>query len=34
VGKIIDVKVHPDSDKLYIEQIDIGGEIRQILSGL
>lgn len=31
----MDVTRHPDSEKLYIEQIDIGGgEMRQILSGL
>ena len=25
---------HPESDKLYCEKIDIGGEIREIASGL
>jgi len=35
VGKIVDVKVLEGSDKLYIEQIDVGEEKpRQILSGL
>jgi methionyl-tRNA synthetase len=35
VGKIIDVKKHPDSDKLFIEQIDVGEENpRTIVSGL
>lgn len=35
VGKIVECKVHPDSDKLYVEQIDIGeGRLRTIGSGL
>lgn len=35
VGKIIDVKQHPEADKLYIESIDVGeDEPRQIISGL
>jgi len=34
VAKIIDVKKHPDASKLYIEQIDLGDEQRQIVSGL
>ena len=35
VGKIVDVWVHPESEKLYCEKIDIGnGEIREIASGL
>jgi methionyl-tRNA synthetase len=35
VGKIIDVKKHPEADRLYIEQVDLGGgETRQIVSGL
>jgi len=35
VGKIVDAKPHPDSDKLYVETIDLGEEQpRQILSGL
>ena len=35
VGKIIEAKKHPESDKLYIEQIDLGeGRIRTIGSGL
>jgi methionine--tRNA ligase beta chain len=35
VGKIIDAKPHPESDKLYIEQIDVGEDVeRPILSGL
>ena len=34
VGKIIDVQDHPNADKLYILKVDLGGEIRQIVSGI
>jgi len=35
VGKIIDATAHPDSDKLFVETIDLGEPTpRQILSGL
>ena len=35
VGKIVECTKHPESDKLYVEKIDIGeGEDRTILSGL
>lgn len=34
VAKIISVEKHPKADKLYIERIDVGGEERQIVSGL
>ncbi|KAK7689993.1 hypothetical protein QCA50_006635 [Cerrena zonata] len=36
VGKILDIKVHPDADGLYIEQIDFGEESgpRTVVSGL
>merc|ERR1712166_53003 len=35
VGKIVKVWKHPDSVKLYCEEVDIGGgEIRKIASGL
>eukprot|EP01117_Protostelium_nocturnum_P003780 TRINITY_DN15041_c0_g1_i1.p1 TRINITY_DN15041_c0_g1~~TRINITY_DN15041_c0_g1_i1.p1 ORF type:complete len:441 (+),score=205.49 TRINITY_DN15041_c0_g1_i1:88-1410(+) len=35
VGKIVDVKKHPDADALYVEQIDLGEEKpRQVVSGL
>lgn len=35
VGKIVDIKKHPESEKLFIEQIDLGeGEPRTIVSGL
>ena len=35
VGKIVKVWKHPESEKLYCEEVDIGGgEIRKIASGL
>lgn len=35
VGKIVEVKPHPDADGLYLEQIDVGEEKpRQVVSGL
>ena len=35
VGKLLEVWPHPESDKLYVEKIDLGeGTPRQILSGL
>ncbi|KAF8133668.1 hypothetical protein EV363DRAFT_1430225 [Boletus edulis] len=36
VGRILDVKKHPDADSLYIEQIDLGEETgpRTVVSGL
>ncbi|TFK74881.1 nucleic acid-binding protein [Pluteus cervinus] len=36
VGRIIDIKKHPDADGLYVEQIDIGEETgpRTVVSGL
>ncbi|KAF8319770.1 nucleic acid-binding protein [Clavulina sp. PMI_390] len=35
VGKIIEVKRHPDADGLYVEQIDVGeAEPRTVVSGL
>ncbi len=33
-GKIISVDDHPDADKLYILQVDIGTEKRQIVAGI
>ena len=32
--KIIEVKDHPDADKLYVLQIDLGAEKRQLVAGL
>jgi len=35
VGKIVEAKRHPEADRLYVEQIDLGeGSPRQIVSGL
>lgn len=35
IGKIIDIKVHPEADSLYIESIDVGeAQPRVIVSGL
>ena len=34
VGKIISCEKHPKADKLLVSQVDIGGEIRQIVSGI
>lgn len=37
VGKIVECTAHPESEKLYIEKIDLGegdGKIRTIVSGL
>lgn len=34
VAKIIDVKDHPDADKLTVMQIDLGTEKRQIVAGI
>lgn len=34
VARIEEVRKHPNADKLYIEKIDLGGEKRQIVSGL
>ncbi|EPY35101.1 tyrosyl-tRNA synthetase [Angomonas deanei] len=34
VGKFTNVRPHPDADRLYIEDMDIGSEVRTIVSGL
>ena len=34
VGKVIDVKNHPNADRLYILKVDLGNEVRQIVSGI
>ncbi len=34
VGEIIDVQDHPNADKLYILQVDIGKEQRTLVAGL
>lgn len=34
VGTVVECKKHPDADKLLVSKIDIGSEIRQIVSGI
>ncbi len=34
VGRIAKVEKHPKADKLYIQTVDLGNEMRQIVSGL
>ncbi len=34
VAKILDVKEHPNADKLYVLDIDLGNEKRQLVAGL
>ena len=34
VAKIIEIKEHPDAEKLYVLQIDLGKEKRQLVAGL
>ncbi|KEG07836.1 putative tyrosyl-tRNA synthetase [Trypanosoma grayi] len=34
VGRFINVKRHPDADRLYVEEMDLGSEKRTIVSGL
>lgn len=34
VGQIVEVAKHPESEKLYVLQVDLGNEKRQIVSGL
>lgn len=34
VGKVLSCEAHPDADKLYVLQVDLGFETRQIVSGL
>lgn len=34
VGKIIYVQDHPNADRLYILKVDLGNEVRQIVSGI
>ena len=34
VGQIIECEKHPKADKLLVSKIDIGGEIRQVVSGV
>ncbi|HYS99240.1 MAG TPA: methionine--tRNA ligase [Thermoplasmata archaeon] len=34
VAQIVDVKPHPNADKLYVLEVDLGGERRQIVAGV
>ena len=34
IAKIVDVKRHPNAEKLYVEKLDLGDEYRTIVSGL
>lgn len=34
VAKVVEVKDHPNADKLYVLNVDIAGEIRQIVAGI
>ncbi|WP_297495601.1 methionine--tRNA ligase [Thermococcus sp.] len=34
VGKIIEVKDHPNADRLYVVKVDIGDEVRTLVAGL
>ncbi len=34
VGKVLEIKDHPDADKLYVLQVDLGKEKRQLVAGL
>lgn len=34
VAQIISIREHPNADKLYIADIDIGGQVKQIIAGI
>ena len=34
VAKVVEVKEHPEADKLYVLQIDTGKETKQIVAGI
>ncbi|MDD5634894.1 MAG: methionine--tRNA ligase subunit beta [Candidatus Omnitrophica bacterium] len=34
IAKILDVKEHPNADRLYVLQIDVGGETKQVVAGI
>ena len=34
VGTIVECKAHPKADRLLVEQVDLGNEVRQIVSGI
>jgi methionyl-tRNA synthetase len=35
VGKVVEIKNHPNADKLYVASVDMGGgQVRQVIAGL
>ena len=34
VGRVRKVEPHPNADKLYVIEVDLGSEIRQIIAGI
>ena len=34
IGRIVSVENHPNADKLYVMQVDLGSETRQVIAGL
>lgn len=34
IGKIVSVELHPGADKLYVVQVDLGAETRQVVAGI
>ncbi len=34
IGEIVDVKDHPNADKLYLLKVDLGGSVRQLVAGI
>lgn len=34
IAKILEVKEHPNADKLYVIKVDIGGEERELVAGI
>lgn len=34
LAQIKEVKEHPNADKLYLIQVDVGGELKQVVAGI
>ncbi|MBL7073337.1 MAG: hypothetical protein ISS33_06145 [Candidatus Omnitrophica bacterium] len=34
IGKIVNAKIHPDADRLYVLDVDLGEETKQIVAGI
>jgi methionyl-tRNA synthetase len=34
VGKIVEVQIHPNADKLYVLKVDTGDKVAQIVAGI